>query len=777
MRKEKKTAKKRIVFSFMFYLTIVYLGWRLMFTLPFGRGWVSMTTATALMIVEVLGLFESMIHFENIINKKNYKLPQISENEYPDVDVFIATYNEEAELLYKTVNGCRNMKYPDPSKVHIYLCDDNRRPEIRQLAAEMGVGYFDRPDNKGAKAGNLNNAMAQTTSPYIVTFDADMIPHSDFLLRTIPYFVEAEKVNAQLPKEERIPLGMLQTPQAFYNPDLFQFNLFSEDRIPNEQDYFYRDIQVARTSTNSVIYGGSNTILSREALNHIGGFYTEAITEDFATGLLMEKAGFVSMAIPDQLAIGLSPSDLKSLIQQRVRWGRGVIDTGRSMHLFSGKGMTLGQRLNYLASVWYWYSPVKRLIYILSPIVFATFGFMVLNCTLPELLIFWLPMYMMMNYSMKMLSQNIRSAKWTMVYETIFFPFLLIPIILETFGLSMKQFKVTEKTELRSRRGENLIYTIPFIILIVLSVIGIIKSIVVIFDSNSIAPIVSLFWLINNLFGLVMALFFMDGRDSRRQCERFPRNAKAYVETESETFAVQTVDVSETGVAIVSDLPIYLNPENLHRFTVETEKGSATMIGRLIYAASAGKQWKYVFEISEFLNSYDEWLYLLYNNEPDLPQAIKKDSGVLEDLKLNMIERFRNIHFENRFYPEVECKLNVMTGKNGQEVNQKSELVGFNYQTMILKGLHNSDFITVAVPSENGTIWLEGTLDGRHREGTVYKVSNLEQFVANNADYLNLMNALMNAQGKPGNLKFTGVYEEQKPKKANTGFSEVTLVP
>ena len=35
-----------------------------------------------------------------------------------------------------------------------------------------------------------------------------------------------------------------------------------------------------------MIYGGSNTVLSRAALDKIGGFYTESITEDFATGIL-----------------------------------------------------------------------------------------------------------------------------------------------------------------------------------------------------------------------------------------------------------------------------------------------------------------------------------------------------------------------------------------------------------------------------------------------------------------------------------------------------------
>ena len=78
------------------------------------------------------------------------------------------------------------MRYPESAKVHIWVCDDNRRPEMRRLAEEMGVGYFDRPDNKGAKAGNLNHALARTSAPYIMTLDADMIPRSDFLLKRDP---------------------------------------------------------------------------------------------------------------------------------------------------------------------------------------------------------------------------------------------------------------------------------------------------------------------------------------------------------------------------------------------------------------------------------------------------------------------------------------------------------------------------------------------------------------------------------------------------------------
>ena len=160
--------------------TLIYLCWRVLWSVPVGYGVLAVAGNILLLIVEVFGFVESLILFRSLLGMREHPLPSIPADAWPEVDVFIATYNEPADLLRRTVNGCVHMRYPDPSKVHIWICDDNRRPAMRALAEEMGVGYFDRPDNKGAKAGNLNHAMALTTAPYIVTFDADMIPKSDF---------------------------------------------------------------------------------------------------------------------------------------------------------------------------------------------------------------------------------------------------------------------------------------------------------------------------------------------------------------------------------------------------------------------------------------------------------------------------------------------------------------------------------------------------------------------------------------------------------------------
>ena len=63
----------------------------------------------------------------------------------------------------------------------MYICDDGRRDSFKQFAEEVGVGYIVRPDNKHAKAGNLNHALTVTHSELIAIFDCDHIPVRSFL--------------------------------------------------------------------------------------------------------------------------------------------------------------------------------------------------------------------------------------------------------------------------------------------------------------------------------------------------------------------------------------------------------------------------------------------------------------------------------------------------------------------------------------------------------------------------------------------------------------------
>lgn len=624
------------------FCSLTYLVWRIVATLPLIYGWVATAFSIILLAVEIAGFAESLVHYSSMSRLRTYPLPKIEADRYPDVDIFVSTYNESTELLRKTLIACLNMKYPDKTKVHIYLCDDNRRSEMRALAHELGVNYFDRPDNKGAKAGNLNHALSLSTSPYVVTFDADMIPREEFLLKTIPYFVDAEDRNDRLPEGNRIPLGLIQTPQCFYNPDVFQHNLYCENRIPNEQDFFYRTVEAARTSVNTVIYGGSNTLISRKALEAAGGFYTESITEDFATGLLIESAGYVSLGLSEPLASGLAPTSFAEHVQQRTRWGRGVIRTAKKLKIFKRSGLSLGQKISYISSVTYWFSPVRNLVYVISPLLFAVLGIPLFLCDLTELLMFWLPMFVAQYLCFRLISGNTLSTKWSAVQETSVMPFLLLPIILESLGVSLSTFKVTNKQAGAASKDRNLSYKIPFWVLLALCLFGMIRVSVLLFRTQSFGLITVLYWLLRNIYFVIMSLCLVDGRDYDGENVKVRDAEPVTGEKDDHVYQGITTLLTEHSMNVYFDDPDVFrlgDPVKLHLTASETTFCMHGTVVGVKANRSISARAVYTVEILDFGGQKDEYIYMLYNRIPTLPQSLNRDFGVIEVLLKNISER------------------------------------------------------------------------------------------------------------------------------------------
>jgi len=117
----------------------------------------------------------------------------------PTVDILIPSYDEPEFILKRTIIGCQALDYPDKT---IYLLDDTRRPEIKQLAQTLGCEYITRMDNLHAKGGNLNHGLTKTNGELIVVFDADFIPTKNFLTRTLGFFQDPE-------------IALVQTPQTY----------------------------------------------------------------------------------------------------------------------------------------------------------------------------------------------------------------------------------------------------------------------------------------------------------------------------------------------------------------------------------------------------------------------------------------------------------------------------------------------------------------------------------------------------------------------------------
>ncbi len=432
---------------------------------------------------------------------------------YPEratTDVFITCYNEPVELVRKTARAAVGIRYPHQT----YVLDDGTSTAMRTMAAEQGAGYIVRNEDwKGrphhAKAGNLNNALLQTSGEFILVLDADQIPSADILDRTLGYFAD--------PK-----VAFVQTPQYFYNVPL-------SDPLGSQAPLFYGPIQQGKDGWNAAFFCGSNAVLRREALMQLGvrryvdeldrqvkralraadrllrqaarhvktsdaegargaltdlrlaarqaraaidrgepvqqatwrfqrcadeisrrlvnadldqiqaelaslqGFdevpamdtfaelldedtaatrlanrdvsplasieavrgllqavdldrsdeaqpvmplATISVTEDMATAMRLHSLGWQSVFHSEVLAQGLAPEDLGSSLQQRLRWCQGTLQGMLRENPLLVRGLGLGQRLMYLATMWTYLSGFFSVIYLSAPILFLVFGWL-----------------------------------------------------------------------------------------------------------------------------------------------------------------------------------------------------------------------------------------------------------------------------------------------------------------------------------------------------------------------------------------------------------------
>jgi cellulose synthase (UDP-forming) len=201
---------------------------------------------------------------------------------WPTVDLYITTYNEPFKVVKPTIYAALDIDWPK-DKLNIYLLDDGRREEFRLFAEKMGVGYITRPDNRDAKAGNLNHALTKTNGEFIAIFDCDHIPTRSFLQVSMGGFMKDSK------------LALVQTPHHFFSPDPFERNLGLFRRIPNEGELFYGLIQNGNDMWNATFFCGSCAILRRGPLEEIGGIAVETVTEDAHTSLKLHRSGYTSV--------------------------------------------------------------------------------------------------------------------------------------------------------------------------------------------------------------------------------------------------------------------------------------------------------------------------------------------------------------------------------------------------------------------------------------------------------------------------------------------------
>ncbi|SMO65891.1 UDP-forming cellulose synthase catalytic subunit [Paracoccus laeviglucosivorans] len=539
-----------------------YWFWRVTATLPEPGLDASFICAIILLVVETYSILVFFLGGFITADPLDRGLPPKVDLEHmPRVDILVPSYNEPVEMLSITLSAAKNMIYP-ASKRRVVLCDDGgtdqrcnsadpelaararaRRAELQALCNDLGIIYSTRAKNEHAKAGNMSAALARLDGDLVVVFDADHVPSRDFLARTVGYF-------AQDPK-----LFLVQTPHHFINPDPIQRNLGLKS--PPENEMFYGMIHRGLDRWGGAFFCGSAAVIRRKALDSVGGFAGETITEDAETALEIHSQGWRSLYLDRAMIAGLQPETFVSFIQQRGRWASGMVQMLVLKNPLFRRGLKPLQRLCYINSMSFWFFPLIRLAYMLAPLTYLFFGVEIVVTTFQEAMA-----YVLSYMAVVLLVQNaiFSRYRWPLiseVYEIAQAPYLATSIIRTILKPRGAKFNVTAKDETLAEDYISPIYG-PLAGLFGLTLAGVIALIVrwIAFPGDrSVLSVVGV-WAVINLLMVSLALRSVSEKQQRRAAPRVMLNLPATATWQgSGQYPVKAtvMDVSTSGAQLRLD--------------------------------------------------------------------------------------------------------------------------------------------------------------------------------------------------------------------------------
>ena len=334
-------------------VTAVYLIWRLTSTIALGWWWV----AIPLFVVEVHNAFGLVLYTVALWTVDAGEPPNGNSLRRPRVAVLIPTYNEPPDVLLPTIAAAVALK----PKHETWVLDDGRRDEIRALAETLGARYLARPSNEHAKAGNLNHALEHIDADIVGVLDADHVPTARFLTALLPYFDDPT-------------LAFVQSPQDFYNLESFEHQRRWNGQIFNEEAVFYRVIAPAKNRWHAPFWCGTCALVRVSALRSVGGVSTDSVTEDIHTTIRMYRKGWTGAYHNEVVARGLAPDDATGYLIQRNRWAIGAMQVLRRENPLFAPGLTIGQRLAFMTTLFGWFDSWRTFAYITIPLAVVGTG-------------------------------------------------------------------------------------------------------------------------------------------------------------------------------------------------------------------------------------------------------------------------------------------------------------------------------------------------------------------------------------------------------------------
>ena len=458
-------------------MSLRYLIWRGVETLPLHLGIAAASAGLLLFAAECYCFLVSALgHVPNLRKTQRIPIPLPTDpSVLPTVDVYITTYDEEPTLVRSTLIAATQLRYP-ADKLRVYVLDDGgtgqmisnpdrqrgaqarqRAEKMKLIAAQFGAVYLTRERNDYAKAGNLNAALKQTRGEFIVVLDCDHVPAEDFIEKTLGFFLVDPK------------LFLVQTPHHFVNPDPLERNLGTFNHSPSENDMFYTTIQPGLDAWGTTFFCGSAAMLRRAALDDIGGFSQETLTEDAETTLRALSRGYTTAYLNLPLISGLQPETFSGFIQQRARWGQGMWQIFMFHNPWRLPGLSLMQRVLFTNFALFWGFPISRLVMLMMPILTLLLYVPLADARVIDVLAYGIPALLCSTLTAQFIYGKVRWPFISYLYEVIQSVHLTAGIAHLLRNPRAPQFKVTPKGEILEKDVVSALAP-PFYLLCLLSI-------------------------------------------------------------------------------------------------------------------------------------------------------------------------------------------------------------------------------------------------------------------------------------------------------------------
>ncbi|WP_336643627.1 glycosyltransferase family 2 protein [Microbacterium sp. MMO-113] len=121
---------------------------------------------------------------------------------------------------------------------------------------------------------------------------------------------------------------------------------------------------------------------------------TISVTEDMATAMQLHALGWKSVYHHEILAHGLAPEDLRTMLTQRLRWAQGTLQVMLRDNPLAKRGLSVGQRLMYFATMWSYLSGFAAIVYLAAPVIYLVFGVLPVTAWSVDFFVRFLPYFL-----------------------------------------------------------------------------------------------------------------------------------------------------------------------------------------------------------------------------------------------------------------------------------------------------------------------------------------------------------------------------------------------